>query len=90
MDADLDLELRVGGPGASDCKAGQRDGRTPVGGARPSRWWGAQAANLSAKEATTGALYSRGYGMCENQRARTTVMTAPAKYSTRPIPARHR
>jgi hypothetical protein len=55
VDADLYLELRVGGHRVSSCKAGQRDGRTPVGGARPSRWWGAQAANFSAKETTTGA-----------------------------------
>src|SRR5215218_4379012 len=31
VDADLYLELRVGGHRVSGCKAGQRDGRTPSG-----------------------------------------------------------
>ena len=66
VDADLYLELRVGGHRVSGCKAGQRDGRTPVGGARPSRWWGAQAANLSAKE-------NDHRRRCPANRARNTV-----------------
>lgn len=40
---------------------------------------GAQAASLSAAEATTGAKYITGNGMCEYQRALTTVTTAPMK-----------
>src|ERR1043165_6582162 len=35
--------------------------------------------------ATTGARYISGNGKCENERARSTVMTAPVKYSTRPM-----
>src|SRR5215472_7762361 len=47
----------------------------------------AQAAYRSTRAPSTGAMYSSGYGTCEYQCAWITVITAPAKYSTRPIPA---
>lgn len=47
-----------------------------------------QMANPSTRAPITGAMYISGYGMWEYHRARTTVITAPVKYSTRQIPAR--
>ena len=48
---------------------------------------GAGARRRAPRIPPRGTRYSSGKGMCEYERARITVMTAPVKYSTRPIPA---